>query len=51
MLQKYLAEIITLNDAQKRAADTDGDGQIKIVDATEIQKYIAEMIHHLGPKN
>ena len=51
MLQKYLAEIITLNDAQKRAADTDGDGQIKIVDATEIQKYLAEIIHHLGPKS
>ena len=50
-LQKYLAEMITLNDAQKRAADTDGDGQIKIVDATEIQKYLAEIIHHLGPKS
>ena len=50
-LQKYLAEMITLNDAQKRAADTDGDGQIKIVDATEIQKYLAEIIHYLGPKS
>ena len=50
-LQKYLAEMITLNDAQKRAADTDGDGQIKIVDATEIQKYLVEIIHHLGPKS
>lgn len=48
MIQKALAEIVTLADVQKRAADANGDGSITIDDATMIQKYLAEMIDHLG---
>lgn len=47
-VQKFLAEMITLSDAQSTAADANGDGKITIDDATTIQKYLAEMIDHLG---
>ena len=40
--------MISLNDDQKKAADTNGDGNITIDDATMIQKYVAELIDHLG---
>lgn len=46
MVQKAVAELITLTDEQRRAADTDGDGAITISDATQIQKYVAEIIDH-----
>lgn len=47
-IQKYLAELSTLNDEQLAVADTNGDGKISILDATEIQKYLAELIPSLG---
>ena len=37
-----------LDDTQKKAADTNSDGKITIDDSTMIQKYIAELIDHLG---
>lgn len=42
-VQKYLAELIDLDENQKIAADTNGDGIISITDATEIQKFVAEI--------
>ena len=48
MIQKAIAELIELDDTQKKAADANADGQITIDDATMIQKYIAELIDHLG---
>ena len=48
LVQKAIAEMISLNDDQKKAADTNGDGNITIDDATMIQKYVAELIDHLG---
>lgn len=40
LIQKYLAEIITFNDAQLSVADYNQDGQINVMDATTIQKYL-----------
>ena len=48
MVQKYVAELVTLTPEQLIAADTNGDGEININDATQIQKFIAELIDHLG---
>lgn len=48
LVQKAIAELIELDDTQKKAADTNSDGKITIDDATMIQKYIAELIDHLG---
>ena len=48
MIQKYVAELITLTPDRLKAADTNGDGVVNINDATQIQKYIAELIDHLG---
>lgn len=48
LIQKAIAQLITLNDTQKKAADTNSDGKINIDDATAIQKYIAKLIDHLG---
>ena len=41
-LQRYLAEFITLDDAQLAAADADKDGLVTIKDATFIQRIVAE---------
>ena len=48
MIQKCVAELITLTPDRLKAADTNGDGVVNINDATQIQKYIAELIDHLG---
>ena len=48
LLQQHLNEWDV--DADTTAADTNGDGLIRIDDVTEIQKYVAELIHELGPK-
>lgn len=42
MIQKAMAELIKLDDTQKKAADTNGDGQVDINDVTHLQKYLAE---------
>ncbi len=44
IIQRYLANHITLTDAQMTAADTDKNGVITIIDATRIQRYIAKYI-------
>ena len=44
MIQRYLAEFITLTDEQKALADTNKDGKVSIRDVTEIQRYLAEII-------
>ena len=48
MIQKYVAELVTLTPDRLKAADTNGDGDVNINDATQIQKFIAELIDHLG---
>ena len=42
-IQRYVAELITLSDAELKRADVDGDGEVSIIDATLIQRYIADL--------
>ncbi len=42
MIQRALAEYITLDAAQLKAADVNGDGFVNIKDATKIQRVLAE---------
>lgn len=42
LLQKYVANICSLNDDQKLLADCNGDGTINIIDATYIQMLIVK---------
>lgn len=44
LLQRYLAEFITLDDAQLAIADIDGDGDITIKDVTALQRFMAELV-------
>ena len=48
LVQKAVAELVELDEKQKKAADVTGDGKITIDDATLIQKYVAELIDHFG---
>lgn len=48
LLQKYIAESVTLSDLQLAVADVNVSGNVDIDDVTTIQKYIAEIIHVLG---
>ena len=41
-------ENIKFTPAQLKAADTNCDGVVNIDDATNIQKFLAEIIEHLG---
>ena len=43
VLQRANVKMITLTDDQKTVADVDGDNTIDAVDATKIQRYLAEM--------
>ncbi len=43
-IQKHIANIKKLSDAQLLAADTDGDKNVTVMDATLIQKFIANLI-------
>lgn len=43
-LQRYLAELESINTLQLRASDVDGDGEVTISDVTLIQYRVAEMI-------
>lgn len=44
MVQRSIAQYITLTDIQTIAADTDKDGKIAVMDATAIQRFIAGLI-------
>ncbi len=44
LIQKYIAEIVSLNIKQLEAADVDGDGVVTVKDATMIQKKCADII-------
>ena len=44
VVQKSVAELIELDEKQKKAADTNKDGKVDITDATLIQKFVAELI-------
>lgn len=44
----YLANFVELNDTQKYIADVDKEGDINIIDATQIQKYLVHLIPSLG---
>lgn len=45
MIQKYLADMITLTTSQKEAADVNRDGVVDLKDVTYIQKYLAGIIN------
>ena len=44
LVQRYIAQITPLSDAQIKTADTTKDGSINIMDVTAIQRYIAQFI-------
>lgn len=44
LIQKNIANIITLSDLETRIADVDGSGKITVADAILVQKYIANII-------
>ena len=44
LVQQFAAELIELDENQKKAADTNKDGKVDIDDATLIQKFVAELI-------
>lgn len=44
LLQKYISDVVTLNELQIVNADVNRTGKIEIDDATLIQKYIADII-------
>ena len=44
MIQKHIANILTLSDEQFAVADVDGNGKITVADAVMIQKHIASII-------
>ena len=48
MVLGSLANFVVLSNEQKYVADVDGDGDINIIDATEIQRYIVQLIPSLG---
>ncbi len=45
-IQRYSAELITLDDTQLFAGDVNGDGEVNVEDATAIQKYCANLEHN-----
>lgn len=48
LIQRALAELVTLTEAQSAVADTDGDGKLSIQDATLISRYLANLVTELG---
>ena len=43
MIQKAVAKIISLTDAEQIRADVNADTKVNIKDATAIQKYVAKI--------
>lgn len=43
LIQKYVAGIVELSAEQKHLADYINDGDITVVDATKIQKFIVHL--------
>ena len=43
-VQMASAELITLTDAQRTAADVNKDGKVDVLDATMIQEYLVELV-------
>lgn len=43
MIQRYIAEMITLSDTAMKAADADQNGEVDVLDATWIQRYLSSM--------
>ena len=43
LVQKYVVCIVVLSAEQKLLADYNNDGDITVVDATEIQKFIVHL--------
>ena len=44
LIQRYLAEAVTLNEKQKELADVNGDGTVSVADVLLIQRYLAHAI-------
>ena len=44
LVQQFAAELIELDENQKKAADTNKNGKVDIGDAPLIQKFVAELI-------
>ncbi|MDD5924089.1 MAG: leucine-rich repeat protein [Clostridia bacterium] len=44
LLQKHIANLVTLNNTQKSLADVNGDGSLTMLDVTTMQKFIAKLI-------
>ncbi len=50
IIQKHIAELVTLTGADLFAADINGDGTVSIVDATILQNWLAENESAMGYK-
>lgn len=48
MLARYLADLVTLTDAQLTAADVNGDGSVSSADAVMLARYLVGVITELG---
>ncbi len=46
-IQKYVADLVTLNDDALLVADANSDGEVNVLDATRIQRFLAELIPQL----
>ena len=44
LVQKYIVNLETLTDSQLNVADVNGDGEISVIDATQIQKIIVNLV-------
>ena len=47
-IQRHLVELEPFDEDQLLVADTNGDGEIDIADATHLQMYLAEYDVNLG---
>ncbi len=44
IIQRAVAKLVTLTEAEAACADVDGDGEIAVIDATIIQRFVAKLI-------
>lgn len=46
-IQRHIAQLTTIPENRLSCADTDKDGDINIIDATQLQRFIAQLIPSL----
>ena len=48
MIQRAAADLVQLTSGQKSLADVNGDGVVDVIDATCLQKFLAEFFDGTG---